>query len=192
MNITMCMIMKDVLPIQDMVFSALKSCEFSNFIIGIDSRSTKETYEIVEKYGFSHFDFTFVNFADARNQVLERCKTDWVFFIDSDETITNHRLEQIKLMMNMQNSNAYAIARKHWTTMEMRELVFDMAVKPDYQCRLFNRNYGKYIGAVHEGITISHKILLPQTVWIDHYNFAIRTKEDWERINKVYKELNTK
>lgn len=77
--------------------NVFKSLE-DNFdqIIMVDSGSTDNTVQIVKKY-FPHVNIYMKewedDFSKQRNKVLELCNTDWVYFIDADNTFNSKKNE---------------------------------------------------------------------------------------------------
>ncbi len=57
-------------------------------IVVVDTGSTDETPAIAASYGARVFHFPWRNnFAEARNAGLDRCRTDWILYIDADERL---------------------------------------------------------------------------------------------------------
>lgn len=58
-------------------------------IIIVDTGSTDATRDIAANYGakISAFDFSFVDFAAARNQALARASGKWILALDADEIL---------------------------------------------------------------------------------------------------------
>ena len=84
-------------------------------------------------------------FEVARNASLDRCRMDWVLWIDADEKLINPRIVQKYLREN--RFNGYGIRQHHFAC--------DTSFSPDMPVRLFrNREYqgkrARFIGAIHE------------------------------------------
>lgn len=90
------------------------------------------------------------SFNDWRNEGLNKSKSEWVLYLDSDEEITVELKEEIKSLISNPNLKevAFAIPRKNF--------IFNKEFKysgqyPDYQKRLFKRiHLSKWINSVHE------------------------------------------
>ena len=76
------------------------------------------------------------DFAKERNNLLKKAKTDWVLFIDSDEQITNAKLQ----ITNKYQS--YKLQRKTYFLGKLVEI--------DYPIRIVKKGTGKWVRAVHE------------------------------------------
>lgn len=97
-------------------------------------------------------------FSEWRNEGLKKAKGDWVFYVDTDEVVSNELKNEIISIAEdtINNSNAYAIPR--------RNFIFGKEFKhsgqyPDYQKRLFKRSaLKKWTGNVHEEPVFEGKI----------------------------------
>ena len=118
----------------------------TNNIIVVDSYSTDDTVKIAKKMLAKVIVHKFKDFADQRNFALEQIKTPWVFYLDSDEVMTQELVDEIDSIIG-QNANVYGgyfVGRdtyyfgKNWN---MR----------DHVQRLFRREFlKKWEGVVHE------------------------------------------
>ena len=139
-------------------------------LIVTDTGSTDATPRIAAEYGarVTAFDFTFIDFAAARNQALAQASNPWILILDADETIDPASAAQIEELIARDENVGYFLERHNYWP--------DSVSTKDYAVRLFpNRPTHRYRGRVHE--TIDKSILsgggrLQQTsIRIDH-NFA--------------------
>jgi len=90
------------------------------------------------------------SFSEWRNEGDRKSTGDWIFYVDSDEEVTNEVKEEIKTVVedNNQKNAAFAIPR--------RNFIFGKEFKhggqwPDYQVRLFKKEaFIKWEGNLHE------------------------------------------
>ena len=135
-----------------MIGDCLKSLDFVDKIVVIDTGNTDKTNEIAKKDGAKTIKYSGPsNFASWRNFALKEIKTGWILYLDADERISKSLQEEILLKTKKENTesyNAYAIPR--------RNFIFNKEFKhsgqyPDYQKRLFKRSeFIKWTGEVHE------------------------------------------
>lgn len=116
-------------------------------ILVIDGGSTDKTVEIAKKYGARIIRQKGKGYSDWRNQGLKEAKGEWIFYLDSDERVTNELREEIKNVVN-HGISAYAIPRKNIILgREMRHGGW----WPDYVKRLFKKKALKeWKGDLHE------------------------------------------
>lgn len=108
------------------------------------------------------------DFASARNKLLKNAKSEWVFFLDSDETLSSH---QFPISSEFAG---YKIARKNYFLGEY--------VGTDWIVRLGRRNSGKWKRAVHETWEINGKVGVAHNLYIIH-NTADNLSDYIKKIN---------
>ena len=117
-------------------------------IIVVDTGSTDATPRIAARYGAQvlPFDFSFVDFAAARNYGIERAKGRWILILDADESLEPSGAPMIQKLMALDANAGYFLERHNYSSDS------PMAAR-DYVVRLFpNRPDYRYRGRVHETI----------------------------------------
>lgn len=136
---------------EKVIKDCLKSLDWVDEIILVDTGNTDKTNEIAKKYGAKIVKFSREgSFADWRNKGAAEARGEWLFYVDADEHISKSLKEEIllKIKQNTENINAYAIPRKNF--------IFGKEFKhsgqyPDYQKRLIRKStFKKWVGNVHE------------------------------------------
>ena len=86
MRLSLCMIVRDN---EGTIEACLESVQpWVDEMIVVDTGSTDGTPEIVQRFGARRFQFPWCDdFSAARNESLKRARGEWIFWIDSDETI---------------------------------------------------------------------------------------------------------
>lgn len=134
---------------------ALKSVEFADEIIVLDSFSTDRTAEII-KTKFPDVQFyqnKFEDFTKQRNLCISFAKNDWILFLDADERITHElKKEILKEIRKPITKEAYFFKRKFFF---MGEKVNYSGTQNDKNIRLFKKEVAHYDEnkRVHEGLT---------------------------------------
>lgn len=120
-------------------------------IIVVDTGSIDGTREIARDYRarILDFDFSFVDFAAARNVGLAQVTSGWVLVLDADETLDPASETLVRQLVDEGENAGYYFERLN------RRLNGEPAT-PDYAVRLFpNRPEYRYRGRVHETVDAS-------------------------------------
>jgi len=117
------------------------------FIV-VDTGSIDATPRIAASNGAKRlpFDFTFVDFAAARNHAIAQARGQWILVLDADETLDPASIPLIRQLVAGNENAGYYIAR-HNRSPDAENYTTDYAV------RLFpNRPDYRYRGRVHETV----------------------------------------
>ncbi len=138
---------------EKMLEDCLKSLEFADEVIVVDTGNTDKTNIIAKNYAAKIVKYSGKgSFAEWRNKGLKEVKGEWVLYIDADERVTPELKKEILSIIsqypNVPISSAYAIPR--------RNFIFKKEFKhsgqyPDYQKRLFKKSeLVNWVSDVHE------------------------------------------
>ncbi len=89
------------------------------------------------------------NFAKERNILLSKAKSDWVFFVDSDEQVGKKLWQEIN-KLDFKDYDGFYILRKNYFCGDF--------VGQDKILRLGKKNAGKWVRRVHETWQIKGKV----------------------------------
>ena len=128
---------------------AIDSASFADEILVIDSYSTDQTIAIVEQNNCTLFQRKFDNFSNQKNYAIERAQHDWVMILDADELLLPNAQNEIQNAITKEGYVAFQIPRHNFFINTF--LAFGSNRK-EKLTRVFNRNYCKYKGLVHEQI----------------------------------------
>ena len=130
------------------------------------------------------------DFAKARNQAMVKVKTDWILFIDTDESLTPALKKEIKLVIQNQDYN-YQFKRQDWFLGKKLNFGETSVVR---LTRLIQKGTGQWQGRVHEIFqsnlplkTLKHPLIhqrhLTISQFIDRLNHytTIRTQELYQQ-----------
>ncbi|MGC9167792.1 MAG: glycosyltransferase family 2 protein [Desulfurella sp.] len=73
---------------EDSIERTLKSVDFCDEIVIVDSYSTDETVDIAKKYTDKIYFNKFISYGEQKNFAIERLSTDWILSIDADEVVS--------------------------------------------------------------------------------------------------------
>lgn len=159
-------------------------------ILILDTGSNDNTIEICKKYT----DKTFItewknNFSFSRNELIEKCNTEWIFMIDSDEELKENSIINLKeLMNNINYKKVYA------------PKIIDL-YKNNQNIRYVSKiipNYIRFKGNLHEypfSNSIKFQIEKMENIEIIHYgylNYEIKAKRNIEISENSIKNNNDK
>lgn len=135
----------------------LKSIEFANEIIIVDSGSTDNTLNIAKEFkNINIYHQKWLGFGKQKQFGVEKTTNEWVFVLDSDEIFTNDLKEEILQIIKNPSCKAYKVARLNFF---FGKAVKKMGLYPDYSIRFFNKNYAKFNERnVHESIETKEKV----------------------------------
>ena len=134
------------------VEAALRSVQFADEIIVVDSYSTDNTLEIAKKFATKTLQRAFDNFSNQKNFALDQATGDWVLFLDADERITYPlQIEILEAIRNGEHSG-YKLNFPHFF---MNRFLYHHSSKV---LRLVKREGTKYTGLVHEKLQVNGSI----------------------------------
>ena len=124
--------------------------------------------EIASSYGTQviRYDFSYVDFAAARNHGIERASGPWILVLDADETLYREDVFFVKALVARNENAGYYLER-------LNRNARDQQTTTDRLVRLFpNRPNYRYRGRVHETVDASILAgggrLVPARIRISH------------------------
>ncbi|QQG41084.1 MAG: glycosyltransferase family 2 protein [Candidatus Levyibacteriota bacterium] len=152
MKLSAIIIAKDA---EEHIADAINSVSFADETIVIDNGSIDRTLNVVSKMGAKSFSYRAKGFADARNFGLQKAKGEWVFYIDSDERVTDVLQKEIESAIKNKESDivAFKVKRKNyyygnhqWPYIEKLERLFR------------KKNLEEWYGDLHESPKIKGSV----------------------------------
>ena len=135
---------------------AIKSTQFADEVLLLDSGSIDKTCEIAKKMGVRVENQVWLGFGPQKNRAVDLASNDWVFVLDSDERISSKLQSEIIATLNNPSYDGYLVARlNNFFGKDIRTC----GLYPDYSIRLFNRAKGRFNNVpVHESVQIEGKV----------------------------------
>jgi glycosyltransferase involved in cell wall biosynthesis len=131
----------------------LKSIQWADEIVIVDSGSTDRTLDICQRYNCKIISTQWLGFGKTKQLAINSAKYDWVLSIDADEEISTELGNKIKeIFLREPTYNGYKVKRISY--------YLDKQIKhsgwgKEYKLRLFNRNYGNFNEKpVHETVIL--------------------------------------
>jgi len=166
---------------------AIKSANFANEVLILDSGSTDNTCSIAIELGARVEQQEWLGFGPQKNKAVELARNDWIFVLDSDERITPKLQDEILQTLINPQSDGYLVARLNNF---FGKNIKTCGLYPDYSIRLFNRTKGKFNNvAVHESVQIEGKVVKLKNHML---HFAFNTVEEFIDKQKKYALISQK
>lgn len=141
---------------EEMIEGALKSLDFCDEIVVVDSFSQDKTVEICKRYGCQIFQREFKNYSDARNFAKEKAKGNWLLYLDADERVGEELKNSILKNIGKTDKSGYRIKRKNnFLGIWMKSGGWEN----EYLLRLMKKNkLIKWVGSLHESAKVEGEI----------------------------------
>ena len=161
------------------IAECLKSLDFVDEIILVDSCSEDKTVEIASQFTDQIHVIPWPGYAKAKNFGIDKANNDWILSLDADERISP---ELQKLIINeMQRPDlpqGFLIPRR---TFYFGRWIQGGGWYPDYNLRLFNRAFGRFMDVpCHEKVKIAGEV---RKLSADILHFTYRSLS--EQIEKI-------
>jgi glycosyltransferase involved in cell wall biosynthesis len=143
---------------------AVKSVDFADEIIVIDSFSTDGTKEKAISLGCTVLERKFDNFSSQKNEAITTAKGDWILFLDADERVTQKLKFEILSVIQSGKHSGYKICFPHFY---MNRFLYH---KVDKVIRLVKNKNIFFSGDVHEKLNLEGNIGTLKNFMI-HYTY---------------------
>lgn len=139
---------------ENLIVDCIESVEFADEVIVVDNNSTDRTIEIAKKLKAKVVKEDTNDFAKQRNTGLKQAKSDWVFYIDTDERVTPELAREIqKEIEENKEYTAFRVTRQNFY------LGNHPWPKQEHLERLFKKSKLKeWYGALHESPRVEGKM----------------------------------
>lgn len=136
------------------IADAIRSVEWADEVIVVDSESTDATREIASSLGAKVIVNAWPGFSAQKQFATDHAANDWILSLDADERVSDDLRKEIGQVRNGEGSpQGYKIPRLSYY---MGRPIKHGGWYPDLQLRLFDRTKGRWNGAViHESVKMS-------------------------------------
>lgn len=136
------------------IAGAIRSVDWADEVLVVDSESTDRTREIAEGMGARVVVRPWQGFPAQKQFAVEAAANDWIFSLDADERVSDALKEQIAQIAAVgANADGYRISRLSYY---MGRPIRHGGWYPDRQLRLFDRRKGRWKDVlIHESVEMS-------------------------------------
>ena len=150
------------------IFDCLKSVEWADEIIVVDSESSDKTIELAKKFTEKIFIRMWEGYVPQKKYALSLASNDWVLSLDADERITEELKNEI-LNLSLDNVSGYKIRRKNFL---LKKEITSCGWEKDYQLRLLKKDKTSFSDRlVHEKFIVEGEVKTLSNPMI-HYTFS--------------------
>ena len=166
---------------------AIRSAEFADEILILDSDSTDDTCKIAKQLGARVENQAWLGFGPQKNRAVDLATNDWVFVLDSDERIPPKLCLEIIDILKAPTFDGYCVGRlNNFFGKDIKTC----GLYPDYSVRLFNRNKGRFNDVpLHEIVEIEGKVSKLKNHMI---HLAYSNVDEFIEKQRYYAELSNK
>jgi len=137
------------------IAEAVRSAQFADEILVLDSGSTDRTYEIAAALGARVELQTWLGFGKQKQRAVELATHDWIFVLDADERITEALQKEIERVLDTPGYSAYFVPRLNYF---WGKPIRHGGLYPDSTIRLFDRRKAHFNELpVHESVQTEEK-----------------------------------
>ncbi|WP_297937538.1 glycosyltransferase family 2 protein [uncultured Campylobacter sp.] len=149
----------------------LKSCEFADEVVVVDSGSQDATEQICA--GFKNVKFhkqKWLGFSAQKQLGVDLAHNRWVFVLDSDEVILEQLRDEILQVLQRPEFCAYEVARAN---IFFGKEVRTMGLYPDCTVRLFDKTQAEFDGReIHEKVVLKSAVKTDEQTSVDAANLT--------------------
>ena len=172
---------------EDFIEEAIKSAQFAEEVVVVDSFSVDKTCEIAKKLGARVIQQEWLGFGAQKNLAVSLASNEWVFVLDSDERITSDLQIELTNVLKSPLSDGYLVPRLNRF---FGKNIKTCGLYPDYSLRLFKKNKGKFNDVeVHESVQIDGKVSKLKNHMV---HLAYDNVDEFINKQKYYSDLSNK
>lgn len=136
-----------------MIRECLKSIQWADEIIVVDSGSTDQTVSIAEEYATKVVRSEWLGFSGTKELAVEHATKQWILWIDADEVVSEHLSAEIReRVLQPDGVRGFFVPRK---AVFLGKWIRHCGWYPGYVCRLFLKEHGSFEDTlVHESVIV--------------------------------------
>jgi glycosyltransferase involved in cell wall biosynthesis len=140
----------------DRIGCLLKSVEFADEVIVVDSGSTDGTQDLCKQFGAKVIFNKWPGYAAQKQFAMEHAVSEWILNLDADEEISDSLAKEIQHIINDAGSDISAFSMPRLSRYLGRWIKHG-GWYPDRKVRLVRRGKGAWKGVLHEQLVVDGK-----------------------------------
>lgn len=164
-------------------------------LVGVDEEAPPEVAAWLGARDFAHFRLPVRHdHATALNRMVAELGTRWVFNLDADEEVDPEAMGRLRATCRRAEARGVDgmwFPRRHWRDLGRTRMETGGIFGDDRVMRLY-RGHMRWKGRVHSAPVGVAKDDHDDTIVVEHLNLALRSAEDWARVDAHYAELRRK
>jgi glycosyltransferase involved in cell wall biosynthesis len=163
----------------------LKSLDWAEELVVVDSGSTDGTYEICQRHTDKLYRREFQGHRDQYQYAADLTTRQWIMFVDADEEVPPELVEEIGGMLKSraEDVDGFFVYRR---TYYLGKWIRYGGWYPDGEIRLYRRDKGRWEGGLHAKIVVGGKVSKLKSRYL-HYTYRniadqIQTIDKYSRI----------
>jgi glycosyltransferase involved in cell wall biosynthesis len=162
------------------IYDCVKSANFADEVLVIDSGSKDDTVKLAKKAGAIVFTRKWLGYGAQKNLAINLAKGDWIFSLDADERINKKLAIEILSVIKKNPESVFEVSRK---SLFVSKFMTHSGWSPDFTKRLFKKGAGIFQEkSVHEHFITDFKVMRLKESLI-HYSYR--------DLETVLKKINT-
>jgi len=159
------------------ISDCLKSVEWADEIIVVDSESSDETIKLAKKFTEKVFIRKWEGYVPQKKYALGLANNEWILSLDADERITEELKNEI-LNLSFDNISGFRIRRKNFL---LKKEITSCGWEKDYQLRLMKKDKASFSDRlVHEKFIVEGEVKTLSNPML-HFTFSSFT----DYLNKI-------
>jgi glycosyltransferase involved in cell wall biosynthesis len=138
----------------------IASVDWANEVIVVENDSADDTIAIARTAGATVISPHFTTIGAARNQGIERAKTQWILVLDADERCTPELAREIEATVTKTDFQAFRVPRRNFF---LGKEIRHGGWESDKPVRLFRRELRYNANLVHEHIDVPGRAAIGET-----------------------------
>ncbi len=152
---------------EHIIEKCLRSLDWADEIIIVDSFSSDSTFDICKKYADRLEQRQWPGFRDQYDYATSLASHDWIIFIDADEIVPPELADEINKETVKNNYDGFLIYRQ---TYYLGRWIKHGGWNPDGKIRVYKKGKGEWEGGLHATVKVDGKVGKLKNI-IHHYNY---------------------